>query len=110
MTAFSVLFPAFCHGLREPDPEFQREAQALESLGIPWRVVNMPALIQGDFTGAFRFFGDIPPPPIIYRGWILHPEDFTALHAALSARGCRMLVSPADYRRALLFPEFYPAI
>lgn len=110
MRALSVLFPAFCHGLREPDPEFQREALALEDLGIPWHVVNIPALKSGDVAGAFRFFGEAPLSPMIYRGWILHPEEFAALHAALSQRGCRLLTSPAAYRHALLFPEFFPAI
>ena len=110
MNGLSVLFPAFCHGLREPDPEFQREVQALEHLGIPWRVVNISALNRGDLTDAFRFFGEAPISPMIYRGWILHPEEFAALHEALSQRGCRLLTSPADYRQALLFPEFFPAI
>jgi hypothetical protein len=104
------LFPAFCHGLREPDPEFQREAQVLENLGIPWHVVNISALNSGDLAGAFRFFGEVPLSPMIYRGWILHPEEFAALHEALSQRGCRLLTSPAAHRHALLFPEFFPAI
>lgn len=107
---FSILFPAFCDGLREPDPEFYREAQALESLGIPWRVVNVSALSQGDLTKALRYFGEVPPSPIIYRGWILHPEEYSALHESLSQRGCQMLTSPEACRRALLFPEFFPAI
>ena len=47
---------------------------------------------------------------MIYRGWILHPEEFATLHKAVSERGCRLLTSPAAYRHALLFPEFFPAI
>ena len=110
MKALSVLFPAFCHGLREPDPEFQREARVLENLGISWRVVNLPALSAGDLAGAFRFFGQAPLSPMIYRGGILHPQEYAALQKALLRRGCRLLTSPAAYRRALLFPEFFPAI
>lgn len=110
MSALSVLFPAFCHGLREPDPEFQREAEALENLGIPWHVVNISALSTGDLAGAFRFFGQAPLSPMIYRGWMLHLEEFAALHEALLQRGCRLLTSLADYRQALFFPEFFPAI
>jgi len=110
VSALSVLFPAFSHGLREPDPEFQREAQALDNLGIPWHVVNISALNSGDLDDAFRYFGEAPHAPMIYRGWILHPEEFTALHEALLQRSCRLLTSPAAYRQALLFPEFFPAI
>lgn len=104
------MFPAFCHGLREPDPEFQREAEALENLGIPWHVVNLSALSSGDLAGAFRFFGESPLSPMIYRGWMLHLEEFAALQEALLQRGCGLLTSTAAYRHALFFPEFYPAI
>ena len=110
MRSFSVLFPAFCHGLREPDPEFQREAQALEKLGIRWQVVNVAALGSGDLAEAFRFFGEAPCSPMIYRGWMLRPEEYAVLHEVLLQRGCRLLTSPAAHRRAFLFPEFFPAI
>ncbi|MCU1295681.1 MAG: hypothetical protein JWP08_4531 [Bryobacterales bacterium] len=110
MPSFCVLFPAFCDGLREPDPSFNRELSALETLGIPWRVVNLDALRGGDLVKAFRFFGDAPSQPIIYRGWILHPEEFSNLVDALASRGCRTITTAENYRQALLFPEFYPAI
>lgn len=110
MTPFSVIFPAFCHGLREPDPEFRREAQALESLGIQWHVVNVSALAGSDLTTAFRFLGNVAPAPVIYRGWIMHQDEFATLHASLAQRGLRMLTSPTAHAQALRFPEFYPAI
>lgn len=83
---------------------------ALEELGIPWRVMNVAALMKGDVEGALRFFGEMPSSPIIYRGWILRPAEYVALYEALAQRGGRMLTSPAEYRQGLLFPEFYPAI
>src|SRR5579863_6863245 len=101
MSTFSVLFPAFCHGLREPDPEFQREAQALERLGIPWHVVNVSALSSGDLAGALRFFGESSPSPIIYRGWMLHFDEYAALYETLLQRGCRLFTPPEAYQRAL---------
>lgn len=108
MLTFFILFSAFSEALREPDPEFYKEAEALELLGIPWRVVNTQALIQGDVKGALRFFGGSPAGVGIFRGPILHPEEYSVLCRALEARGCRMLTSPDEYRRALLFPEFFP--
>lgn len=110
MKSLSFLFPAFCHGLREPDPEFQREVQVLEGLGVPWHIVNVSALSNGDLAGALRFLGQVSDAPMIYRGWILHPDEFAALSAALSQRGIRLLTSPEAYRQALFFPEFFPAI
>jgi hypothetical protein len=110
MASFCILFPAFCDGLREPDPAFYREWQALEALGIPWRVVNVEALVSGDLVKALRFFGENPEEPIIYRGWILHPGEISVLLEALAARGCRTLISVQEYCNALLFPRFFPRI
>ncbi len=83
---------------------------ALETLGIPWRVVNIAALEQCDMDKALKYFGDAAAPLLIYRGWILHPEEYAALFEALVGRGCRLFTSPAAYRQGLLFPEFFPAI
>lgn len=107
---FSVLFPAFSEGLREPDPEFHREVAALEALRVPWRVVNIQALISGDLITALRFFDGDSKAPVIYRGPILHAEEYQFLYEALMERGFRLLTSPEEYRRALLFPEFFPLI
>lgn len=110
MSRYSVLFPASPNSLREPDPEFEREQIALDSLGIPWRVVGIDALIKGDLERAFRFFKPTEDLPIIYRGWILHPAEYDLLSSTLAQRSCRLFISPAAYRSGLLFPEFYPAI
>jgi hypothetical protein len=110
MPPFSVLFPASSNSLREPDPEFEREQFALDSLGIPWRVVGMDALIKGDLERAFRFFQSTENQPTIYRGWILHPSEYDLLSSTLAQRGYRLLISSTAYRSALLFPAFYPAI
>lgn len=110
MIPFSILFPAFCDAVREPDPEFHHQMNALESLGIPWRVVNIDALTKCDLSKALRYFQGAPGELLIYRGWILHPKEYAELEAALAARGCRLLTSTAEYRRGLLLPEFFPAI
>jgi hypothetical protein len=110
MNPFTILFPAFCDAVREPDPEFHRQMNALESLGVLWRVVNIDALTKGDLSKALRYFQGAPGELLIYRGWILHPAEYAELEAALAARGCRLLTSTAEYRRGLLFPEFFPAI
>lgn len=37
-------------------------------------------------------------------------EEYAALNAGTEKRGSRMFTSPEAYRKALLFPEFFPAI
>lgn len=107
---FAVLFPAFSDGLREPDPEFHREQRALENAQIPFRVVNIAALIRGDFDTALSTVNPNIPTNIIYRGPILHPAEYRALDSELRSRGYRLVVSPIEYETALLFPNWYPAV
>ena len=73
-------------------------------------MVNITALASGDTGGALKFFGEAPAETVIYRGWILHPQEYATLHEALTARGCQVLTSPSAYRQGLLFPEYFPAI
>jgi len=110
VSKFSVLFPAFCDALREPDPQFQREASALDALGIPLQVVDVASLESGDLEEALRYFEGGGPSPVVYRGFILHPQEYAGLYQALSKRGYRMLTTPQEYCHAHLFPEFFPAI
>jgi hypothetical protein len=107
---FAVLFPAFSDALREPDPEFHREQRVLEDALIPFHVVNIPALISGDFETALSAIHPATPTTVIYRGWILHPAEYRGLDRELRRRGLYLLTSPAEYEAALLFPNWYPAI
>lgn len=107
---FSVLFPAFSDGLREPDPEFHREQRALEDAHIPFYVVNIAALTCGDFDKALWAINPIGPTDVIYRGPILHPAEYTALDRQLRVRGLRLFVDSSEYEAALLLPNWYPEV
>lgn len=107
---FAVLFPAFSDALREPDPEFHREQQALEDAQIPFHVVNVPALISGDFDTALWAVKPSGPATVIYRGPIIHPAEYRALDQELRNRGFTLFVSPSEYEAGLLFPNWYPAV
>ncbi len=107
---FAVLFPAFSDALREPDPEFHREQRVLEEGRIPFHVINIAALIRGDFEKAFWAVNAATSTIVIYRGPILHPAEYQTLDQELRKRGLHLLVRPPEYEVALLFPNWYPAI
>jgi hypothetical protein len=107
---FAVLFPAFSDALREPDPEFHREQRVLEDAHIPFHVVNIAALTRGDFETALDAVNPSTLTIVIYRGWILHPNEYRALDRELRRRGLYLFISPPEYEAALLFPNWYPAI
>lgn len=107
---FAILFPAFSDALRDPDPEFYREQRVLEDAQIPFHVVNIAALIRGDFEKALWAVSPSIATIVIYRGPILHPGEYRALNQELQKRGLYLLTSPSEYESALLFPNWYPAI
>jgi hypothetical protein len=107
---FAVLFPAFSDALKEPDPEFHREQRALEEANIPFYVVNIAALIRGDFEEALQTVPHSAPKIALYRGWILHPAEYSALDRELRKRQLSLFVTPPEYEAALLFPNWYPAV
>jgi len=107
---FAVLFPAFSDALKEPDPEFHREQRGLEEANIPFHAVNIDALIHGDFEEALQAIRPSVPKIVIYRGWILHPAEYSALDRELRKRELSLFISPSEYEAALLFPNWYPAV
>jgi ATP-grasp domain, R2K clade family 3 len=107
---FAAFFPAFSDALREPDPEFHREQRVLEDAQIPFHVVNIAALTRGDFETALWEIKPSSPTIVMYRGPILHPSEYQALDHELRKRGLHLLINPAEYEAALLFPNWYPVI
>lgn len=107
---FAVLFPAFCDALKEPDPEFHREQRVLEEANVPFHVVNIDALTHGDFEKALEVIRPSGPKIVIYRGWILHPAEYSALDRELRKKGLQLFINPSEYEAAMLFPHWYPAV
>ncbi|MFI9045742.1 ATP-grasp domain-containing protein [Streptomyces sp. NPDC053427] len=93
---------------RRPDPHFAAEAAAAGAAGAATAVLDHEALLAGDAEAAVsrvpRAAG-----PVWYRGWMLPADRYTDLAAALAARGCRLLTSPAAYRTAHELPGWYDA-
>ena len=53
---------------------------------------------------------DVITDNIIYRGWMLKPEEYAELYSQMKVRGISLLVSPSDYTSMHLFPSVYPFI
>lgn len=90
------------------DPAFEREAVAARAAGLTVGVVDHDAAAAGDDACA----RDAPPGPgrCVYRGWMLRPERYATLNAALVARGLSPLTSPAAYEAAHHLPRWYPLV
>lgn len=105
-----ILFVASSDALREPDPEYIREWQAVEELGIRWHVFNYDALVKEDFEKAFRFLKPGSGRVVLYRGWILKEKEYQQLEAELEKCGYRLFTSAASYARTCYLPNYYEHI
>lgn len=102
-----VLFPCDPSRPRAPDPAFAREVVAAAAAGLRVGVIDHDEAARGD---AARAAASAPAGPAraVYRGWMLPPARYAALHEALVARGLAPLTSPEAYRAAHHLPAWYP--
>ncbi|PYE49494.1 uncharacterized protein DUF4343 [Deinococcus yavapaiensis KR-236] len=96
---------------RTPDEAYAPEVDAAERHGLPHALLDLEALLDGHLTRALRWLPrHLDASPLVYRGWMLRPEAYDALHAALIERGARLLTDPSAYRFTHLLPSWYDAL
>jgi hypothetical protein len=105
-----ILFPAFPDAVREPDPAFWREWEAIKDLNIPWRIVELEAFMDRNYDRAFRHLPQGSGQTVLYRGWILKEHEYRDLETQLHQRGYRLFTPTASYAGATFFPNYYPGI
>ncbi|KJK58958.1 ATP-grasp domain-containing protein [Saccharothrix sp. ST-888] len=102
-----ILLPSDPLTPRRPDPHFVWEAQLVRELGGEYVLVDHDALLAGEAGAAVRRVPEAYG-PLWYRGWMVPVPAYAALAAALAARGCSLLTSPAAYADAHELPGWYP--
>ncbi|WP_434427140.1 ATP-grasp domain-containing protein [Nannocystis pusilla] len=94
---------------RRPDRAFAPEVAAADAVGIAWSCVDFEALVTGDVGAALRRVQASEAVEVaVYRGWMVPPAAYDALHAGLGARGLQLVNDPAAYRSAHLLPAALP--
>ncbi|MFJ6779181.1 ATP-grasp domain-containing protein [Streptomyces yangpuensis] len=99
----------YCHdplNERRVDAHFAAEARHVRAAGGTALLVDHDALIAGDTD---RAVARVPAGAgsLWYRGWMVPAGRYDALDAALRRRGCRLAVTPEEYRRAHELPGWY---
>lgn len=80
-----------------PDPHFADEVAAVRAAGGRVALIDDEALLAGATARVARGSG---PGPYWYRGWMVPSGRYAELEKALAVRGCALLTSAPDYRRA----------
>jgi len=103
----TLLYPSDPLDSRRPDDAFAAEFEAVRSIGIDVALFQAEGVASGDFRPRPAF---APGNQVAYRGWMLTPGEYEALHAAIKGRGGHPLTSGREYQRAHYLPEWYPTL
>ncbi len=107
-----LLFPADPLTHKGPDDVYAQEWAAAQAAGFACALLNVEALVDAQDTAeALRRVAPADAPELaIYRGWMLRPEQYQRLYAALATRNLNLINTPAAYRHCHYLPESYPLI
>lgn len=100
----TLLFPSYPSAPDEPDAFFADEATAAREAGFNVGFVDVELNLGGSVH--FRRLPETDT-HVIYRGWILRPDDYDRMSEALDSRGLPLLESPRAYRETYEFPRWY---
>lgn len=100
-----LLYPSAPDRSNAVDELFAEEYDAARSAGLACSLFCDEELESGRFRARPEFPAT---PQVLYRGWMLTPENYARLHGAILVAGGRPLTSPQQYRHCHYLPEWYP--
>src|SRR5208282_4594070 len=96
----NILFPASPINPRHIDEAWAPEAEAALAEGFTVGRVDLEAILGGEIR-----VRDLPETgPVMYRGWLMTPSRYEALHEHL---GKRLVTPPEAYNVAYHLPNWY---
>ncbi len=98
---------------RSPDPAYEAELAAVKKLGVDYALIDFEALVEQ--RNPQRAVRRIEPAAsqkelAIYRGWMLKPDLYALLYAALAEKNIFLLNTPEAYKHCHYLPESYSII
>ncbi|GCE26135.1 hypothetical protein KDA_16190 [Dictyobacter alpinus] len=97
---------------RQPEAMYATEVAAVEQLEIPTSLLDFEALVeQYDDQRAIRRIQAAEQPEVaIYRGWMLKPDNYIQLYAALAEKNLFLINMPQAYIHCHHLPASYHLI
>lgn len=99
-----ALYPSYPTRPNIPDPAFGWEVQAAKAAGFKIAFVDLEVQFGGDIILRRMPQDDHD---VVYRGWLLTPENYERLEETLNVTGYRMLEGVEAYRESYEFPRWY---
>jgi hypothetical protein len=104
-----LLLPCEPFNPREVEPDFEPERHAARAAGLDIALIDHARVLEGAASAAVARTPE-GTGTAIYRGWMLRPNQYEALYAALLLRGIALINTPEQYRTCHYLPESYPWI
>jgi hypothetical protein len=99
-----LLFPSNPLNPREPDEQCLEERKAATDMGIGLSIFSFEQLQ----SGKFRAIPELPRGvTIVYRGWMMTPEQYRAFYDAIGGTGASLITSPEQYELCHYLPRWY---
>lgn len=98
------LYPCDAFDSKQPDEIYQAEYAAAKAAGFACSLFSMEDFECGDFRPRPAFEAG---EQVIYRGWMLSPDNYAFLHGAIYKKGATPLTSVVQYRYCHYLPEWY---
>lgn len=92
------------------DDRLELESDLTEAMGLPAGFVALDDLVNGLADQALEGLPRGRGRTWVYRGWLLHPQEYSELHEALSERGDQLLVHPEAFEMASCVPHWAPLL
>jgi hypothetical protein len=104
-----ILLPCEPFNPRAIDPDFQSERDAARAVGLDTALIDHSRVLEGAAAAAVARTPE-GAGTAVYRGWMLKPNQYEAMHAALLSRGIALTNTPEQYRVCHYLPKSYPWI
>nr|WP_242027023.1 ATP-grasp domain-containing protein [Leptolyngbya sp. FACHB-17] len=101
------MLPSDYFNTKKVDETFLDQVACLRSVGFETSAISLDALASGT--------SKVSPLPgseekLIYRGWMITPDDYLRLTNAVKNAGADVLISHAEYLATHYLPNWYPLI
>lgn len=102
----NILFPSSPSRPRIVDQAFEKEAEAAEAAGFGTSLVDLEILLGGEvkFVGLPKASEELGARDILYRGWLMKPEQYRSMALKLDRR---LVIGPVSYEISYNLPQWY---
>lgn len=102
-----LLYPSNPFQPKAPDESYEEEYAAAIACGFEVRLFSYEDFLAGSFKPRPALE---PMDMICYRGWMLTPSEYEALHGCIGKCGASMITTPEAYTHCHYLPSWYPLL